>query len=127
MSNSLFAFLCDCHVELRIGAYEDEIRQPRLVIINVEMNAANDERFNDLHEKSMERIVNYKPVYHFIQEELPKLGPIRLLETLAEQIVAFCFRDPLINQVRVRIEKPAVFEHASAGIEMVRQRPKIEV
>jgi dihydroneopterin aldolase len=126
MSNSLFAFLRDCHVELRVGVYEDEIRAPRALIINVEMTAANDERFNDLREKDMGRVVNYKPVYHFIQEELPKLGPIRLLETVAEQIIAFCFRDPLINKVRVRIEKPDVFEHASAGIEVVRKRPKIE-
>ncbi len=47
-----------------------------------------------------------------------------LLETLAEEIVAVCFANPLVEACRVSVVKPDIFnEAAAAGIEFYRLRP----
>ena len=93
------------------------------MIINVECEAAQAERFDDLNEESLDRVIDYRHVHRFIADELPKMGHIPLLETVAEMIIAFCFRDPLIAKVRVRLEKPAKLpDVAGVGIEMFRTR-----
>jgi len=116
-------FLHDCKVALRVGAYESEMHAPQTVIINLEVGAALPHHYQDLNEKSLDRVIDYAPFYDFIQKELPGMGHIPLLETVAEQIIAFCFRDPRIQDVKVRLEKPEMFEgKARAGIEVFRTR-----
>jgi dihydroneopterin aldolase len=52
------------------------------------------------------------------------MGHIHLLETLAEQIINFCFRDIRVQKVRARLEKSGIFPAAAgAGIEVSRTRP----
>jgi dihydroneopterin aldolase len=69
-------------------------------------------------------VIDYEPVYNFILNELPAMGHIHLLETLAEQIINFCFRDIRVQKVRARLEKSGIFPAAAgAGIEVSRTRP----
>lgn len=120
--DSIRIFLRDCKTELRVGVYPQEMEKPQPVIVNVEVEAALPHHYQDITERSLDRVIDYDPLHGFICIELPKIGHIPLLETVAEQIITFCFRDPRIQKVRVRLEKPQVFNNASAGIEISRTR-----
>jgi 7,8-dihydroneopterin aldolase/epimerase/oxygenase len=115
-------FLRDCKTELRVGVYDAEMHGPQTVRIDVEVEAELPHHYQDLTEKNLDRVIDYEPIYKFIQTELPRMGHIPLLETVAEQIIAFCFRDPRIQKVRIRLEKSRIFGNASAGIEVCRTR-----
>jgi dihydroneopterin aldolase len=116
-------FVRDCRVDLRIGIYENEMQKLQPVIVNVEIEAVLPHHYQDLSEKKLDRVIDYEPVYDFICEQLPALGHIYLLETAAEQIMNFCFRDIRVQKVRVRLEKTGIFPAAAgAGIEVSRSR-----
>jgi dihydroneopterin aldolase len=116
-------FLSGCRIELNIGFHPSERLRPQPVIVSLEVEAALPHHYQDLNENSLDRVIDYETFYRFLNEELPKLGHIPLLETLAEQIIAFCFEDRRIQKVRVRLEKPAVFAgKVQAGIEVFRSR-----
>jgi dihydroneopterin aldolase len=79
--------------------------------------------YDDIAEKDLTEVINYRPLYHYIRDELTKAGHIYLLESAAEKIVDFCFRDARIEKASVRIEKTAIFSDAAgAGIEIIRKR-----
>lgn len=107
---------------MRVGVYPTEIDKPQTVIVNVEAEAALPHHYQDLNERSLDRVLDYDPLHGFICIELPKMGHIPLLETVAEQIIDFCFRDVRIQKVCVRLEKPHVYNNATAGIEIGRVR-----
>lgn len=116
-------FLRDCRVSLRVGVHAHEKEKPQPVIINVEIEAPLSRHFDDPAEDNLRDVINYETIYDFVYRELPRLGHIPLLETVAEQIIAFCLRDARVLAVRVRLEKPKVFTNtAGAGIEIRRMR-----
>ena len=116
-------FIHDFRIDLSIGVQEDELRKTQPVIINVECEAELTCRYDNIAEKTLDRVIDYSLFYHFIRNDLPQMGHIYLLETAAEQIVAFCLRDERVQKVSVRIEKTSVFPDVSgAGIELVRTR-----
>jgi len=116
-------FIRDCRIDLNIGFYESEQRRTQPVIINVECEARLTRRYDDIAEKDLSAVINYKPIHHFISEELTKAGHIYLLESAAEKIIDCCFCDPRIQRASVRIEKTTVFpDAAGAGVEMERTR-----
>jgi dihydroneopterin aldolase len=117
-------FLRDCRVQLPIGLYAHEQMAPQPVIINVEAETTLAGRFDDLAEKTIDRVVSYEHIYRFIHDELPKMGHIYLLESAAEKIIAFCFGDARIHTVTVRMEKPNIFADAVPGIAMTRSRAR---
>ncbi len=119
----IHVFLRDCRVELNVGAYAHETLRRQPVIVDLEVEAALPHHYQDLRENNLDRVINYEHFYDFIRNELAEMGHIPLLETVAEQIIAFCFRDSRIQKVRVRLEKPKVYAgEARAGIEMCRTR-----
>jgi dihydroneopterin aldolase len=119
----IHVFLNDCTVELSVGFHPSERLKPQPVVISISVEAALPHHYQDLNENSLDRVIDYENFYRYIREELPKLGHIPLLETLAEQIIAFCFQDCRINKIRVKLEKPAIFAGtARAGIEVCRAR-----
>jgi dihydroneopterin aldolase len=123
--DTIRVFLRDCIIELHVGIYTLETQAPQMVIVNVELEAALPHRYQDLGEKKLNRVIDYEPVYNFIRKELPEMGHIYLLETAAEQIIDFCFRDIRIQKVCVRLEKTRAFDGAAgAGIEISRARPQ---
>jgi dihydroneopterin aldolase len=116
-------FLQDCTVELSVGHLPSERLKPQPIVISLEIEAPLPHHYQDLHENSLDRVIDYDNFYRYLREELPKLGHVTLLETLAEQIVNFCFEDRRIQKVRVRLAKPAMYAGtARAGIEMCRTR-----
>jgi 7,8-dihydroneopterin aldolase/epimerase/oxygenase len=119
----IHVFLADCTVELSVGYHATERLKPQPVVIGIEAEGALPHHYQDLNENSLDRVIDYETFYRYIREDLPKLGHIPLLETVAEQIIAFCFQDRRIQKVRVRLEKPRIFAGtARAGIEVCRTR-----
>jgi 7,8-dihydroneopterin aldolase/epimerase/oxygenase len=121
--DSIQVFLKDCRVELSVGYHPAERLKPQPLIIDIEAEALLPHRYQDTNENSLDRVINYERFYDFIRNELPKLGHIPLLETVAEHIIACCFEDRRIQKVSVRIEKPQCFAGARPGIEVRRARP----
>jgi len=122
MTDTVKIFLKDCKVDLRVGIYAKEKEKPQPVVINVEAEAALTHRFDDVNDKGAGKIIDYAPLYDFISRTLTVQNHIPLLETVAEQIITFCFNDTRIQTVRVRLEKTQIFERANAGIEISRSR-----
>jgi dihydroneopterin aldolase len=70
----------------------------------------------------LEQCMDYDHIYQFILswEQRPHSD---LLEPLAEDLVAVCFRDPSVEACRVSLKKPDIFHNAaSAGITLYRRR-----
>ena len=119
-------FLNDCRVELSVGYHPAERLKPQPLIIDLEVEALLPHRYQDTSENSLDRIIDYERFHDFIYNELPKLGHIPLLETVAEQIVSFPgrFEDCRVHKVKVRLEKPEIYKgRARVGIEIIRTRP----
>lgn len=115
--------LADCTVPLFVGIYDHEKPHPQPVIVTIEAVAPLSQRYDDLKSSSVASVINYERLFNYVTIELPKLGHVPLLESLAERIIAFCFEDPRIIEARVRLEKPEAFQgKAHAGIEMRRTR-----
>src|ERR1700735_2095210 len=79
-------FLKDCRVELSIGYHPAERLKTQPLIIDIAAEALLPHRYQDTNENSLDRVIDYERFYDFIRNDLPKLGHIPLLETVAEQI-----------------------------------------
>ncbi len=107
------AILKDVQTEARIGLHpwERHPERPSRLLVGVEM-FANGRVFLD-----------YDPVRAAIGT-WPGRPHTDLLETLAEEIVAVCFANPLVEACRVSVMKPDIFNEAGgAGVEFYRLRP----
>lgn len=115
--------LRNCTVPLFVGVYDHEKPQAQPVIIDIEVIAPLTQHYDDLKSAAVSSVMNYEKLYDFVMEVLPSLGHIPLLESLAERIIRFCFEDPRVSEVRVRLDKPNAFKNkADVGIEMHRTR-----
>jgi dihydroneopterin aldolase len=120
----IHVFLRDCTVELSVGYHPAERLAPQPVLVNIEVEAALPHHYQDTSENSLDRVIDYERFYDYIRHELPRLGHIALLETVAEHIISFCFEDRRIHKVRVWLEKPRILAGtARAGIDVCRTRP----
>jgi dihydroneopterin aldolase len=123
-SNHERIFLRACRVMLSVGVHASEKNAPQPVVIDVDIRTALNQTFDDDNESSLARTVNYEPLYRYLTEDLPRHGHIHLLESVAEHITAFCFRDPRVLHVRICLEKPGIFpDTGGAGVEFTRRRP----
>jgi len=124
MSDTIRLFIRDCRVNLNIGLYDSEMHRTQPILINIECEADLSRRYDNIKENDLSAVINYRPLYQFIRDELPKLGHIYLLESAAEKIADFCFQDARIKMAHIRLEKTAIFpDAAGAGIEIRRSRP----
>jgi 7,8-dihydroneopterin aldolase/epimerase/oxygenase len=116
-------YLRDCVVPLYVGVYDHEKPNTQSVVIDVEVTAPLSHRYDDLKAGSLSLIIDYDRLYNFVTKVLPTFGHVPLLESIGERIIAFCFEDTRIEEVRVRISKPDILQgKASVGIEMRRKR-----
>jgi dihydroneopterin aldolase len=123
MSDGIKLIIRDLRVDLRIGHCKSEQGKTQPILINIECMASLIRRYDDIRENDLSAVINYRPVYEFIHDELMQMGHIFLLESAAEKILDFCFRDPRITTASVRMEKTTIFpDAASGGIEMKRTR-----
>ena len=121
--DTIHVYLRDCMVPLFVGVYDHEKPKPQPVMISIEVSSPLVQRYDDLEAGDIGLIIDYDRLYDFVTVVLPGYGHVPLLESLAERIITFCFEDPRITEVLVRMYKPEVLKgKASVGIEMRRQR-----
>ena len=113
-------FIENLVVEIAVG-HERWERYPGRrwpVRVDVEMYTSR----TDWTGASMEDVVDYSQVRDYLTT-WPERPHVELLETLAEDLLQFCFRDGKVSMVRVRIAKPNLYASGTvAGIEVCRDR-----
>jgi dihydroneopterin aldolase len=125
-ADRIHVFMHDCKVALHIGIGPEERITPQTVIVNIDCEAALPHRYHNLIETRFDHVIDYARLVEYTTVELPKLGPVALLELIAEKLITFCFEDRRIDKVRVRLEKPEIFSgKALVGIEICRTRANI--
>ena len=123
MIDTIRVFIRDCRLHLPVGIYAAEMQAAQPVVVNVELEAAAPHHYRDSSERAMDRVVDYEAIYRFLTEDIAPMAHTYLLETVAERIVDFCFRDPRVIAARVRLEKTEIFPAAAgAGVELYRMR-----
>ena len=111
----------DLITEVRLGVHEWERHpdKPQRVIINVDMYA--DDR-SHLKGVGLESVIDYDPIYEAVRA-WPERPHVLLIETLLEELIALCFKDPRVRACRVSIMKPDIYSlAAAAGVEIYRIR-----
>ena len=107
------------HIRLGVHAHERIPDKAQRVIVNVEM--FSDGR-SHLEGEGLASVVDYDPIHAAIAawEGRPH---VLLIETLLEELIALCFRDPRVQACRVSLVKPDIYDAAAAaGVEIYRVR-----
>jgi dihydroneopterin aldolase len=99
--------LRDVSARLRIGVGDVERETPQEVLISVSLTLFDPPRYPD-HDRLLDT-VDYDAVIGFIQDGLPRLGPMRLIETVADRVAEHCLDlSSRIALVDVTVKKPSV-------------------
>jgi dihydroneopterin aldolase len=115
------AVLRDIVTEARVGLHpwEQHPERPTRLIVNVEMFAP---LAGSLTDETADTILDYDPVRDALKA-WPGRPHTPLLETLLQELVDLCFRNPRVRACRVSIMKPDIFnEAAAAGVEVFKVR-----
>jgi dihydroneopterin aldolase len=113
-------FLDEVLVEVSIGYTEWEKFPGKRWPLSVSVELYTQKAY--WPEPHLSRLIDYSPVYDYIQSWSGR-PHVEYLETLAEDLIEFCFRDEKVDACRVRLRKPQIFVHAAgAGIEIFRWR-----
>ena len=118
-------FLRNLILQANIGVHAHEHGASQRVRINVDLGV-DDESARDnadgIGRDELARVVDYEKIADGVRALLAA-GHVRLVETLAERIAAFCLTNTRVQQVRVRVEKLDILPDAeSAGVEIERVR-----
>ncbi|MDG6094872.1 dihydroneopterin aldolase [Acetobacter sp. AN02] len=115
-------FLRDMIVDAHIGVFPHEQGVTQRVRVNVSYGVRDGEG-PDEGPDDLSRTVSYEHVVMMVRRIIAE-GHIRLVETLAERIAAGVLRDRRVVVVRVKIEKPDIFQELdSVGVEIERFQP----
>ncbi|MCS6892263.1 MAG: dihydroneopterin aldolase [Rhodovarius sp.] len=105
-------------VAVGIHPWEQHPERPNRLSVDVEMFVPTA-----MAPAAAEGIIDYDPVRDLVRGWQGR-PHVLYLETLAEELLAVCFRDPRVAAARVRLTKTQIFpEAAGAGIEVFRRRP----
>lgn len=107
--------------EARVGLHPWEQHPQRLnrLLINVDLYAHLDGKTDGVKPS-----VDYDDIRNSVKN-WPTRPHTLLLETLVEELVELCFRNPRVEACKVSIVKPDIFNEAEgAGVEIYRKRPK---
>ena len=106
-----------------IGINEEERRNRQDVLINITLYA--DTRAAGASDE-IEEAVNYRTITKQVIECVEG-SSFHLVEKMAAEIAAICLRDPRVEAVDVRVEKPGALRFArSVGVEIHRTRADLE-
>lgn len=94
------------NVPMQIGIADWERGKTQTVVVDVDLFGENTGPFGGT---SIEDCVDYARLFSYVTTEWPKRPHTDLLETLVEDLVAFCFRDKKVTACRVCLSKPEVF------------------
>ncbi len=105
----------DFRIAVSIGIYDFERKAPQTVIVNVELELADDWRDPD---DRIEHALNYDILHNGIAA-LVKDRHFNLQETLCREILQFCLARPGFKRVRVSTRKPDIYPDCkSIGFEI---------
>ncbi|WP_394829482.1 dihydroneopterin aldolase [Pendulispora albinea] len=109
-------FIRDLMVPCFIGVPAPEREQAQRLRINLDLAVREEPGplADELHS-----VVDYEKIVKKTRACV-RNAHVKLLETLAEQIMAICLEDARVHLARVRLEKLDVFPDSTAGIEIER-------
>jgi dihydroneopterin aldolase len=111
--------LRDVVVEVRIGAFAEELAGPQTVRVDVELYRQRGAYAGG----GLEACLNYDRVFRHLVEVWPRRPHTALLEQLAEDLIAFCLADERVEACRVVIRKPGIYlGRAIPTLEVYRRR-----
>lgn len=108
-------------LDLAIGVFDDEQGHTQPVEVEVEAwrqaGAFTSGRYQDC--------LDYHRLYTYLTEIWPHQPHQALLESWAEDLIAFVFMDPQVQGCRVRLAKLEIYRgRAIPEVEMIRHRPQ---
>ncbi len=107
-------------VEARVGVADWERHPDRRqrLLVDVEMTRPEWEA-----PRSLDDCIDYDRVYAHVTSEWPNRPHTDLLETLVDELLELCLRDPKVAWCRVRVRKPDVYNgRAVPVVEAARER-----
>lgn len=114
-------FLKDMVLQANIGVYPHEQGVTQRVRINISFGVP-DEPGLTVGRDDLSRTVSYERIVLMVRRIIAE-GHVRLVETLAERIAIGVLADERVQVVRVRVEKPDIFDDLDAvGVEIERWR-----
>lgn len=108
-------FIRDLSLYMFIGISEAEQAIKQAVVINIEADVSWPDDLNDDYTK----VVCYAGICQWIREHTQK--PVKLVETLAEDIADHVLSLTGVGAVRVRVEKPNILPDAVVGVDIYRR------
>ncbi|MEJ6475696.1 dihydroneopterin aldolase [Pseudoalteromonas piscicida] len=112
-------YISQLHVEAIIGVYDFEKESKQSLYFDVEMltDITAAARHDDIH-----LAVDYAKVSERIIAHT-QAKPVELLETLVEQLAAIILAEFNVQQVLIKVSKPAAVSQAqTVGVEIVRKK-----
>ncbi|GBQ25163.1 dihydroneopterin aldolase [Gluconacetobacter sacchari] len=114
-------FLKDMVLQAHIGIYPHEQGVTQRVRVNISFGVP-DEPGLAIGRDDLSRTVSYERIVLMVRRIIAE-GHVRLVETLAERIAVGVLADERVRVVRVRVEKPDIFDDLDAvGVEIERWR-----
>ncbi|MBB2205127.1 dihydroneopterin aldolase [Gluconacetobacter takamatsuzukensis] len=114
-------FLKDMVLQANIGIYPHEQGVTQRVRVNISFGVP-DEPGLTVGRDDLSRTVSYERIVLMVRRIIAE-GHVRLVETLAERIAVGVLADERVQVVRVRVEKPDIFDDLDAvGVEIERWR-----
>ncbi len=114
--------ISDLRARCIIGVNDEERREKQDILINVTifadlLKAGKSDRFEDT--------VDYRAIKKQILK-MVEASRFHLVEALAEVVAKICLKNPMVSEVRVRVEKPSALRFArSVGVEIRRKQENI--
>lgn len=110
----------DLDLACRIGVSDAERARAQTVRINVELSIDD----HPLRDEDLGSVVDYSVLLQRLRD-VAAGPPVRLVETLADRLLAACWYDPRIRSARVRVEKLDLHEDlGGVGIAVERHAPR---
>jgi len=108
----------DFRVSMAIGIFECDRDRTEPLLINMEVDVRLPENWQA---DSYDRVLGYDKLVDMARK-LTSSGHLNLVETLAEKLAEGCFAWPQVEKVKIRIEKPEIFDDCVVGVEISRKR-----
>jgi len=106
--------LRDIEIVMKVGVAEIERKQldGQRIVVNVELFSHKERHVGG----DLASVLNYHPIHDFVTREWPTRAHTDLLETLAEELVEVCLRDPRVEACRVSLQKPDIYDDTGAAM-----------
>lgn len=121
MADAILISISDVAVTLSLGVTEGERRRPQEVLISATIGLRETAPFrsDDIHDT-----IDYADLIAYLQEEMPALPSLRLIESVAERVAARVLEHPLAGWVEVRVRKPSVLPAPAFAAVSVRREKR---